>query len=175
MALAWFRMWKHLNDTSHFSFCHYLIWNWNSRLIAPLMTSAWLDKAKIRVSSVPGNLGSQQTMNFTLTMLEALITYIFPFISCSQINDYLGYFRTWVPQEYTGFLPSVIMNIFCFRFPFFFFFPLRTIPVPFVCLVGCLVVCLFVFCLNNSIQHDLRCSKHHRDLCDWSIFGKKVL
>lgn len=62
------------------------------------MTSACLDKAEIRVSSVPGNLGSQQTMNFTLTVLEALITYIFPSYSCSQLNDYLGYFRTLVPQ-----------------------------------------------------------------------------
>lgn len=85
------------------------------------MTSACLDKAKIRVSSVPGNLGSQQTMNFTLTMLEALIAYIFPFLSCSQINDYLGYFRALFSQECAGFLvlPSVLKNMFGSGFPCF--------------------------------------------------------
>lgn len=94
------------------------------------MTSACLDKAKIRVSSVPGNLGSQQTMNFTLTMLEALITYLYPFLSCSKINYYLGYFKTLASQECVGFLvlPSVFKNNFGFIFPFFF--PLGTISVP---------------------------------------------
>lgn len=132
------------------------------------MTSACLDKAKIRVSSVPGNLGSQQTMNFTLTMLEALITYIFPFLSCSQINDYLGYLRALFSQECAGFLvlPSVLKNMFGFGLPCFSLWG----PCQFL-------FCFFFFFFHPcySIQHDVGCCKHHRDLCDWSAFGKKVL
>lgn len=58
------------------------------------MTVACLDKAKTRVSRVPGNLGIQQTMNSTLTILQILILDIFLFLSCSQINNCLGYFMT---------------------------------------------------------------------------------